>query len=118
MMKLVLAGAMASMALCGAAAAESASRPSEPCLRSNLIDGFQKATRDSVVLTQGSRQWLVETAGTCSGLDFANTIGTKSRTTCFTAGDSLVFSDAGFRQSCMVSDVTYLPKDTPKAQTN
>ncbi len=82
------------------------------CLFSNRVDGYTKATDDGLVLTSGNRNWQVEFATRCSGLRFAETVGVKSRTTCVTAGDSIRFREAGgIIQSCMISKITYLPKD-------
>jgi len=88
-----------------------------PCLRSSLVDGYTNATDDSIVLTQGNRNWKADFAGKCTGLRFAETVGVKSRTTCVTPGDSIRFREAGgIRQICMISELTYLPKEEKAAE--
>ena len=113
MFKTILAGLIAGSALLAPALADS-ERKYEPCLNNRLIDGFEKATRSSVVLTQNSKRFLVSTVGTCVGLNYAETVATVSHTTCFTPGDKIVFRDSGMRQSCMARDVTYLPKEAAR----
>lgn len=100
----------------GPAAAADAKKEGDRCLFSNRVDGYTKATDDSIVLTSGNRDWLAEFATRCSGLRFAETIGLKSRTTCVTAGDSIRFIESGgIRQNCMISKLTYIPKEEKAA---
>lgn len=100
-----------------AAAADDAAKTSvdDRCLFASRVDGFQEAKRDSVVLTAGQRRWKADFATNCSGLDFAITIGVDSKTTCVTAGDSVVFKETGgFAKRCMISEITFLPKEEKK----
>jgi hypothetical protein len=100
-----------------AAAADTAAKTENPCLRSRLVDGYTKPTDDSLVLTQGNKKWLAEFSTKCTGLRFAEAVGVKSRTTCVTPGDSIRFRETGgLRQSCMISALTYLPKEEKKAE--
>lgn len=91
-------------------------KDADRCLFSDRVDGYSKATDDSIVLKSGNRDWLAEFATRCSGLRFAETIGLKSRTTCVTVGDSIRFIESGgIRQSCMISKLTYIPKEEKAA---
>ncbi len=82
------------------------------CLMGRQIDGFKDAKRDAVTLTEGNHDYRVEFIGACIGLDQAISIATVTATSCFEAGDKVVFRDAtGFEQSCIASTVTYLLKD-------
>jgi hypothetical protein len=87
----------------------------ERCLIADQIDGFSDATRDSVILSAHGRNFRVEFAGPCIGLDSAITVASVAATTCFTPGDKLRFEDGtGFPQICIARAVTYLPKDSEK----
>lgn len=88
------------------------------CLMASQVNGFSDAGRDGVTLSVGSKDFRVEFATSCIGLDSAITIAAVSAMTCFDVGDKIVFEDAaGFRQTCMASKVSYLPKDEkPEAE--
>lgn len=87
----------------------------ERCLIADQIDGFSDATRDSVILSAHGRNFRVEFAGPCIGLDSAISVAAVSATSCFTPGDKLKFEDGtGFPQSCIASAVTFVPKEEKK----
>lgn len=89
----------------------------ERCLFADRVDGFQDAKRDSIVLTMGQRKWRADFANSCSGVNFALSVAVDSKTTCVTAGDTVIFQEAGsFNKRCMINEITYLPKDEKKAE--
>lgn len=79
---------------------------------SSSIDGFSLNERETVVLREGSREYMVEVLGTCLELDSAMTIGIDARTSCLSKGDHLIVSSsftgngAGIGpQRCMIKDI-------------
>lgn len=61
------------------------------------IDSFTQATDRTVVLERGVNDYyLVETFGNCRDLDWAQSIGIDSATSCLTRGDALYASDSAF----------------------
>lgn len=99
-----------------ALATEPAAKPEKTCLFSNRVDGYTKASRDSIVLTSGLDKWRADFANSCTNIQFAEEVGVDSRTTCVTPGDSIKFRDTGnIRTSCMISKITYLPKEEKAA---
>lgn len=111
-MRLALA-ALAALALVpqALAADEAAPGPKSSCLWAAHIDGFQDVTRDSVVLTMGSRRWRAELAGPCTGLNFAEKLAAVSATSCLREGDKIVYQDAGMKLSCFITSVTFIPPE-------
>ena len=105
--------------LTAALTAPASAAEGERCLMSSQVNGFSKATRDSVVLSVGARDYLVEFAGACIGIEDAITVAAVSATSCFTPGDKIVFKGIGERtETCFVRKVTFIPKDDktkPKA---
>jgi len=80
----------------------------------STISGFHDATRDTVVLSKGSKDYLVEVYGNCFNLDQAQQLAVDSTTSCLGKGDHIITSDsiAGFRddtgfgvQRCMVKSI-------------
>jgi len=64
----------------------------------STIDGFHDATDDTVVLSKGNKDYLVEVFGNCFNLDQAQQIAVDSTSSCLSKGDQLITSDsiAGF----------------------
>lgn len=106
MKNIVLAGLMAVLAAGPAMAAKG-----EGCLWADRIDGFRDATSTSIVLTVGGKAWKAETAGTCVGLNWANSVATVAKTSCLSEGDSIRFVDNGnFSRRCMISSIEKIEK--------
>ncbi|KCZ87873.1 hypothetical protein HHI_15518 [Hyphomonas hirschiana VP5] len=84
---------------------------SNVCFASS-IDGFSLNERDTVVLREGRKEYLVEVFGNCLDLESAMTIGIDSATSCLSKGDALIVStsltgsDIGLGpQRCMIQDI-------------
>jgi hypothetical protein len=80
----------------------------------STISGFHDATDDTVVISKGRDDYLVEVYGNCFNLDQAQQIAVDSTTNCLGKGDHLITSDSisGFHddtgfgvQRCMIKSV-------------
>ena len=80
----------------------------------STISGFHDATDDTVVISKGSNDYLIEVHGSCFNLDHAQQLAVDSTTGCLSKGDYIITSDsiAGFHddtgfggQRCMVKSV-------------
>lgn len=80
----------------------------------STISGFHDATDDTVVISKGSKDYLIEVHGSCFNLDHAQQIAVDSTTNCLGKGDHLITSDSisGFHddtgfgvQRCMIKSV-------------
>ena len=60
----------------------------------SMIDGFSETTRDTVVLRNGRKHYLVEVFSSCSPLDHAMRIGLDSNGSCLRKSDALIVSDS------------------------
>ena len=61
----------------------------------NSISGFRQATKRSVILERGRREFLVTTFARCQDLDYAISVATKTRIgSCLTRGDDLIAFDS------------------------
>lgn len=61
------------------------------------IDGFSNARRDSVVLSSGSKDYLVTVSGACRSLRYAQAIGIDNRGAgCVSRNDILIVSENAF----------------------
>ena len=80
------------------------------CLFASQVNGFSKASRDSVVLSAGARDFLVTFATPCTGIEDAISVAAVAATGCFGSGDKVVFDDMGITQTCLARDVTEVPK--------
>ena len=62
------------------------------------ISGFHDATDDTVVISKGPEDYLVEVYGNCFNLDQAQQLAVDATTSCLTRGDHIIASDsiAGF----------------------
>lgn len=79
------------------------------------IDSFSDNTQDTVVLRRGPRdEYLVTTSGFCAHLDYAQSVGLRSRTSCLRDTDQIyVSSGMAFgsqnahlkNQSCFVDEI-------------
>ncbi|HBF90046.1 MULTISPECIES: DUF6491 family protein [Hyphomonas] len=78
------------------------------------IDGFSETTRDTVVLRNGRKHYLVEVFTSCAPLDHAMRIGLDSTGGCLRKSDALIVSDSmsdigetsSFsRQRCLVNGI-------------
>jgi acetate kinase len=95
---------------------------SSVCFARN-IDGFRMNNRDSVVLTKGiGDDYLVTVMGVCSNLDFAQTVGIDTTTSCITQGDELIISNTiGAAtgpfdvQRCLIRDIYKWDEDAGEA---
>ncbi|MDP3458529.1 MAG: DUF6491 family protein [Hyphomonas sp.] len=132
--------------LAAAALSACASAPSEPVARgvakyaedprlgeetnricfASGIDGFSMNDRDTVLLHDGKRRYMVEVTGTCFDLDNAESIALDTATGCLTPGDSIIiaqtFGESFGSRRCMIRDI-YLwdPKaeaEEPAAEEN
>lgn len=81
------------------------------CFTSN-IDSFGETTRRAVVIREGRDRYLIETFGGCFDLDWAQSLGVDSFSSCLTKGDRIFASDSAFgfdkqdlRQSCRVKAI-------------
>lgn len=78
------------------------------------IDGFEKNTADTVVLTVSpNKQYLVTVNPACNGLEYAQTVALTSGQRCLRAGDRIIVSDRAFSlndgnpitNTCVVTDI-------------
>lgn len=60
------------------------------------IDGFGETTRRSIVVSKGTKDYLIETYGTCFDLDHANSIYFDSTTSCLSRGDDIYAFNSAF----------------------
>ena len=57
------------------------------------IDGFSMNDRDTVLLHDGNKRYMVEVTGTCFDLENAESIALDDTTGCLTPGDSIVVAE-------------------------
>lgn len=90
------------------------------------IDGFEKNTSDTVVLTVSpGKQYLVVVNPACNGLEYAQTIALTSGQTCLRSGNRIIVSDRAFSlndsnpitNSCVVTDIYRWNNDATAANT-
>lgn len=60
------------------------------------ISGFQNTTKTSVVLSRGSKDYLVTTRHRCHDLENANSLALRSFSGCLSRGDKLIGFDSPF----------------------
>ncbi|MEM6534940.1 MAG: DUF6491 family protein [Pseudomonadota bacterium] len=61
----------------------------------NNISGFREATKESVILSRGTKEYLVTTFARCHDLNHAITLATQTRSgACLSRGDKLVAFDS------------------------
>ncbi len=60
------------------------------------ISGFREASDRSIILTRGTKDYLVTTRTRCRDLDVAMSIAIDSYTACLSRGDKLVGYDSAF----------------------
>lgn len=60
------------------------------------IDGFGESTRNTVVVSEGMDQYLVETYHRCFDLDFAQSLKIDSTLGCLSRGDTITPFDSVF----------------------
>ncbi|KCZ94018.1 DUF6491 family protein [Hyphomonas johnsonii] len=60
----------------------------------STIDGFHDATRDTVVLSKGNDDYLIEVYGNCFNLDQAEQLAVDSSLSCLNRGDHIITSDS------------------------
>ena len=65
------------------------------CFASN-IDGFGETTKRSVVVTEGRKQYLIETYNRCFDLDHAQSIAFDRHSSCLSRGDGIFAFDSAF----------------------
>ncbi len=63
---------------------------------SGTISGFQNATKSSVVVSKGSKDYLITTRQSCYDLEYANSLALRSYSGCLTRGDKLIGFDSPF----------------------
>lgn len=81
------------------------------CLFASQVNGFSKATEESVVLSAGAKDYLVTFASPCRDIEDAQGIAAVAATSCFGKGDRVVFTKpGGFQEICFAREVTPLPK--------
>ncbi len=80
----------------------------------STISGFHDATDDTVVISKGRDDYLIEVYGNCFNLDQAQQLAVDSTTGCLSKGDHIITSDsvAGFHddtgfgvQRCMIKSI-------------
>jgi hypothetical protein len=80
----------------------------------SMISGFHDATDDTVVISKGRDDYLIEVYGNCFNLDQAQQLAVDSTTSCLSKGDHIITSDsiAGFHddtgfgvQRCTIKSV-------------
>lgn len=98
------------------AADAEAGKSQSRCLFADRVDGFKDPTKDTVVLTHGSRGFLVTFTARCQGLKWAQSIATVARGgACLTPGDKVVFEETqGFTETCYIKTIEMIEK--PKAE--
>jgi hypothetical protein len=73
------------------------------------IDGFSMNDRDTVLLHDGKKRYMVEVTGTCFDLENAESIGLDSPTSCLTPGDSIIvaetFGETFGSRRCMIREI-------------
>jgi hypothetical protein len=85
------------------------------CLWANQVDGFGTATRESIVLTAGTRNWLATFANPCAEIERAMSVAVEATGTCVGKGDSVVFRlPGGMSQRCMISGIAPADSSTGK----
>jgi hypothetical protein len=64
----------------------------------STISGFHDATDDTVVISKGRQDYLIEVYGNCFNLDQAQQLAVDSTTSCLGKGDHIITTDsiAGF----------------------
>lgn len=63
---------------------------------SGSISGFSHTTRTSVVVSKGSKDYLITTRSRCSDLDHAEALVLKPFSSCLSRGDKLIGFDSPF----------------------
>jgi Family of unknown function (DUF6491) len=84
----------------------------------STIDGFSMAERDSVLLHDGRKRYLVEVTPSCLDLEFAHSIALDSTLSCLTPGDAIIVGSApgggiGPRR-CLIREIRNWNKDAEK----
>ncbi len=94
------------------------------CFTSN-IDSFGETTRRAVVIREGRDRYLIETFGGCFDLDWAQSLGVDSFSSCLTKGDRIIASDSAFgfdkqdlRQSCRVKAIYAWDPDATEEESD
>tara|TARA_R110002110_G_scaffold293685_1_gene507710 strand:- start:27 stop:476 length:450 start_codon:yes stop_codon:yes gene_type:complete len=93
----------------------------------STISGFHDATDDTVVISKGRQDYLIEVYGNCFNLDQAQQLAVDSTTSCLGRGDHIITSDsiAGFNdktgfgvQRCTIKSIhEWNPKaEAPEAE--
>jgi hypothetical protein len=63
---------------------------------SRTIDGFTNTTNRAVVISEGTKEYLVTTRSRCTDLDDAMSLAVDSFSSCLTRGDRLIGKDSVF----------------------
>jgi hypothetical protein len=108
----ILATALAALVPSAIAAEGTPETKDTRCLFADLVDGFKNAEKETVVLTQGSREFLVTFTARCRGLNWAQEIATVARGgACLTPGDKIVFAETqGFTERCYIKTIEMVEK--------
>lgn len=86
------------------------------------IDGFGETTKRAVVVREGRDQYLIETFPGCFDLDWAQSLGVSSFSSCLSKGDRIFAFDTPFgnsrnaigHQSCRVKAIYEWDQDADK----
>lgn len=90
------------------------------------IDGFGETTKRAVVVREGRDQYLIETFPGCFDLDWAQSLGVSSFSSCLSKGDRIFAFDTPFgnsrnaigHQSCQVKAIYKWDKDAGKEEAD
>lgn len=105
------------LALAGAAILATSPAEADTCIRHTDIWNWSSINDKTIILENSRHQkWIAKLIGTCSGLNFHQTIAIKSpggfRLSCVERGDTVITRDIGFRGRCSI--VSIEPYTPPK----
>lgn len=106
-----IAGLILAVASLGAGPAWSA----DACLRPTNVFNWKVLDEQNLQITDNSQTVFdVKLLGRCTGLQSTQTLSVRATggATCVTAGDRISFPLGGGEESCGISSITSVPKDT------
>jgi hypothetical protein len=118
MNRTLIGGAIAALALTGAAVADNAQKPApQPCPFVRTIDNFQSVDNYTAIIETGpSKRYLVTFANNCRELKWAWSARVESRPgICLRPGDVIVAGRNGFVDRCFIRSIALLPPKNASA---
>lgn len=90
----------------------------------NRIDGFTNTTDRAVVVSEGTREYLITTTNRCDNLDDAMSLAVDSFSSCLTRGDKIVGNQSVFggnfggppSASCFVDKIYEWDRDADETE--